>query len=308
MQEIANWLQSHGLAIDGLNADGQIQRVRRHQYRDKSAWYVAWPIPFPIAVAGDWRTGEKWEYKGVHKLDRQQSKFAKEQISKAIAVAVKEREDRAQWAAFRADIELRSGKPATGHPYLVRKQIEAFGTVALDDQLLIPTVDINGKLCGLQRILADGGKFFLSGQRFKGCFYPIGAPSDQIYICEGFATGASIQMATGAHVLCAFALGNLMPVAVAAHRRSPKATIVVTADNDAFTPGNPGLAAAEKIRDTLFLPITWPTFDQGECLTDFNDLACSKGLDEVRRQLLVRHIFEGKKTPELLRNYAELMR
>jgi len=56
-----------------------------------------------------------------------------------------------------------------------------------------------------------------------GLFHAIGdATLDELIICEGYATGASLHEATGFQVLCAMSAGNLLPVAQAVRNADPK--------------------------------------------------------------------------------------
>lgn len=300
------WLRDKGFPAPTL-ADGQIHRAGRFGHHSKSAWYVAWEEPFPICVAGDWRTGEKWEFKCERDISRKDVRKAKDLIAKAVADANRARECRHELAAFRADIELRSGVPAEGHPYLIKKGIQAYGAIALGDDLLIPMVDIYGKQWGLQRILPDGRKFFLPDQRAAACFYVIGEPQAELYICEGFATGASVHAATGHAVFCAFSSSNLQRVAVAVKKRYPAATITIAGDNDAYTAGNPGKSSAETTARNLFLHAVIPTFSTPGRFTDFNDLAQTEGLEEVSRQLKTARSFAEDMTEEKSRKYYQLM-
>jgi phage/plasmid primase-like uncharacterized protein len=62
----------------------------------------------------------------------------------------------------------------------------------------LPLRDSTGKLSGFQWIYPEGTKRFLSGGRKKGCCHTIGSSTDgnTIYLTEGYATGASVYMAT----------------------------------------------------------------------------------------------------------------
>ncbi len=282
---ITAWLKSQGLDVQKADIDGKIHRASRGRHHNKSAWYIAWAEPFDIAVAGDWRTGEKWEFKGTRTLTRSEKGERQRLIHQAIAAAERERLGRQKSAALRAVMELRSGTDATDHPYIVKKSIQAHGAVQLGDDLLIPTTTISGEVWGLQRIVPGGAKFFLSGQCAKGMMYRIGELKDRLYICEGFATGATIHEATGDCVLCAWSAGNLLPVATAARQRYPHVTIIIAGDNDAKTPGNPGRTHAEEVAKSLSVGLSIPEFSKEPIGTDFNDLALSEGLEEVRRQL-----------------------
>lgn len=114
----------------------------------------------------------------------------------------------------------------------------------------------------------------------------------EIVICEGYATGASIHMATGAPVAVAFDAGNLKPVAKAIREKYPNAAITICADNDhgreQETGRNVGVEAARDAAREVQGKVRIPIFTAGEKqqgLTDFNDLHKARGLDAVRRQL-----------------------
>jgi putative DNA primase/helicase len=104
--------------------------------------------------------------------------------------------------------------------------------------------DTAGILHSLQTIAPDGSKMFMSGGRVKGCYFSIGKPRGALIICEGLATGASIHECTGHAVAVAFNAGNLESVAVALRTKYPALKIIIAADDDHQTPGNPGLTKA----------------------------------------------------------------
>lgn len=78
---------------------------------------------------------------------------------------------------------------------------------------------------------------------------PLAEPSGPLLICEGWATGDSLHMATGYRVVAAMDAGNLLPVAGALRARFLAADIVLVADNDVKPDrdGNPGVEAARKV-------------------------------------------------------------
>jgi Uncharacterized protein conserved in bacteria len=107
---------------------------------------------------------------------------------------------------------------------------------------------------------------------------PIAEPDGPLLVCEGWATGASLAMATGCTVVAAMDAGNLTPVAEALRRRFPAADIVLVADND-DKPGrdaNPGVEAARKAALAVDGRLAVP-----DSPGDANDLACARGLDVV---------------------------
>ena len=145
----------------------------------------------------------------------------------------------------------------------------------------------NRELHSLQYIGADGDKRFLTGGRVTGCYFSIGSMKDAAALCiaEGFATGASIHEATGRPVAVAFNAGNLLPVAKALRAKHPDLSLIICADDDAGTGGNPGLTkateAAQEVSGLLAVPDFGP--DRKDGATDFNDLAAAQGPEAVRR-------------------------
>ena len=153
------------------------------------------------------------------------------------------------------------------------------------NDLLIPMRDASGWLHSLQRIGPDGRKRFLPFGRKHGCYFAIGEPDGLICIVEGYATGASVREAVGCAVVVAFDAGNLKPVAVALRKKYPHMVIVIAADDDYRTDGNPGLTKAREAAAAVGGVVATPDFgnNRPEGATDFNDLHQAQGLDAVRR-------------------------
>ena len=108
-----------------------------------------------------------------------------------------------------------------------------------------------------------------------------------VCIAEGYATAASIHEATGHPVVVAFNAGNLAAVTRALRQTYPHARLIVCADDDFETPGNPGLAFASAAARQSSARVSVPTFGAGRLAgeTDFNDLHRPQGLDAVRAAL-----------------------
>jgi putative DNA primase/helicase len=68
----------------------------------------------------------------------------------------------------------------------------------------------------------------------------------------------------------AFDCGNLEPVALMVRRMHPNAKIIIAADNDCATPGNPGLTAARKAAIAVGGLVSVPVFPDGRP-GDWND-------------------------------------
>jgi len=116
--------------------------------------------------------------------------------------------------------------------YLKKKQIGKTGDVRFgyylgNPSLLLPLKTIDGKISSLQSIWVDDQgntqKRFLSGGRKQGSFLELKPfhQADHIYVCEGYATGASIQQAVQDPVIVAFDSGNIYSVVKAIHSVFP---------------------------------------------------------------------------------------
>ncbi|HLX95938.1 MAG TPA: DUF3631 domain-containing protein [Verrucomicrobiae bacterium] len=153
--------------------------------------------------------------------------------------------------------------------------------------LVLPLRDANNELHSLQFISPTGDKQFLSGGRVAGCFFTVAdTPGNPLVIAEGFATAASIAEATGLSTVAAMNAGNLLAVAKALHVKFPAREIIIAADNDQFTDGNPGLTKAREAALAIGAKLAVPTFgDTTSKPTDFNDLQQLEGLGTVKTQI-----------------------
>ncbi|MCA0892848.1 AAA family ATPase [Microbulbifer agarilyticus] len=195
--------------------------------------------------------------------------------------AMAERQAEAQMECLDA---WEAAKEVTEHPYLARKGVRSYGLRQAMEYLLVPLRDTTGELCSLQRIYPSGAKWFWQGGRIQGCFHLLGEPRNHLYICEGYATGASIHDATGDAVAVAFNSGNLKPVAEALLKRYPRVQLVIAADNDHGTEGNPGITKGREAANAVGGLLAVPGLSDNEG-TDFNDLAALRGPEAVRDTL-----------------------
>jgi putative DNA primase/helicase len=185
------------------------------------------------------------------------------------------------------------------HPYLVRKDIPSMGA-KVDDRgnLIIPVYTIRDfgieLLTSVERITPAGEKRFEAHCRMKAgyCFLnaeDIGRiPSPQpsrVWIAEGFATAATVAIATAEPGCCVFSAGNIIPAVETLAQHMTGTEFVIAADSDRQTPGNPGLQAALDTTKRLGWRATWPRFPEGVNGSDWNDLAAHCGVDAVREQL-----------------------
>lgn len=168
-----------------------------------------------------------------------------------------------------------------GHPYLGRKHVMPHNLNQQGEELLIPLY-AHDEIVNLQIIHSDGSKRFLPGGQVKGCYSLLGQieADNEVYICEGWATGATIHEANGRAVACAMTAWNLLEVGRRLQVRYPDAQLVIAGDDDRETKGNPGKTAAVSAAATLGCRLVLPPFPANapQGLSDFNDLAIWRAL------------------------------
>lgn len=187
------------------------------------------------------------------------------------------------------------------HPYLDRKRIDVHGTRLEGDKLLIPLIAEDGKIQTLQSIDPSGRKLFVSDAPVSGGLFVLGgkvaSAEGPVIICEGFATAASIQEATGLVVVCAFNSGNLIKVATRLGEKYPAKDYIVAGDDDRGKDKNIGRAAAIDAAAILSCRAVFPVFANAAG-TDFNDMAADYGCDAVRALIIDNVLPDGQDAPE----------
>lgn len=192
---------------------------------------------------------------------RELSKEQKDAIRTRLAEDKKREEGRRrnelERAARRAEKMWSKCQPITEQsacPYLVSRGIQPhrvrMGKTI--DTIVVPMQDPTGRVWGLQfigpevrkKLKDDDKQFWPYGTSQTDRFFMIGARTDVILICEGFVTGAALHEETGLCVVMAFNAGNLRPVADVIHKKYRTAKLLICADDDFATRGNPGIAAA----------------------------------------------------------------
>lgn len=176
--------------------------------------------------------------------------------------------------------------PVTKHAYLESKCVEAHGLrVDAHKNLVVPMYQ-DGVIRGVQLITEQSKKIFLKDSDKSGSYFAFGSPEDgkgQIYLCEGWATGATIYEATYGHVVCAFDAGNLFHVGKGLRKQYPQAQIIICGDNDQYKKDNAGLINAYKTAEMIDADVVYSVFrDNSTRPTDFNDLYMEIGsFDDV---------------------------
>lgn len=270
-----------------IEADGLLHRFPSNgRHGDRAGWYCLHGDGIPAGIFGCWRQGfsTTWSAKADHDMTHQEQQAYRQKVQQMQAQRDAERSRMQAQARAAALQRWEDASPCTGHPYLSAKGVQPYGLRMHDDALLVPVRDASGALQSLQTITPEGSKRFHPNGRVKGCYHAIGKLSGCMVVCEGYATGASIHMATGHAVACAFNAGNLQAVAQALHQKYPGLHIVLAADDDHQTEGNPGMAKARQAALAVGGMVAMPLFtcSRPAKATDFNDLHQLQGLAAVQ--------------------------
>ncbi len=334
-EEFARALEEMGLDLRGKAPimDGQIHRVPLigKSGGDLDGAYCGYLDGRPAGWMQNFSAGEKhtWVATG-HTLTKEQVEAQRADFARKREERQRQILQRQQQTARDAFTEwIASDYASNDHPYLKAKGVPAFGLREdIDGALLVPVVNVDKELRGLQTISPDGEKRFMYGMEKYGNFHMIGdygldhpgvTPFDdegrnlsqgEILLAEGYATAATLHMATEKPVAVAFDAGNLEPVAKKLREKFPNAAITICADNDhqhtRRTPEgvelwNKGVELAQRAAQEVGGKVVAPIFtdeERARGLTDFNDLHQSRGLDEIKRQvgLVLQKDFERGKS------------
>ncbi|HRI90347.1 MAG TPA: toprim domain-containing protein [Accumulibacter sp.] len=258
--------------------DGALHRFHVEGDHDGSlnGWYCLHMDGRSAGAFGSWKTGFSctWSEAGKRISTAEREAFA-ELVQEVRSREKAERRALHKVAARSAQAIWTAAVPADrDHSYLIAKGVQAHTLRQSGAALLVPLLDIHGLLWNVQRIMPDGAKRFRKG-RAGGLHSPIGDLTNPaaLLVCEGWATGATLHEESGHPVLCAMNAGNLLPVAKAARAAWPGAELVICADNDRKTEGNPGLTAATAAAKAVGARLAAPEFPEGASGSDFNDLA-----------------------------------
>jgi len=232
--------QACGVEIGRLIADGRIHRCGSvahprsrngaYAFDGERGWAMAWDAGDQVQWFSDpratpWTEADKRAWMARRDSDR------------------REQEQRNQQAARAAEEALRACA-TTEHGYLKLKGFPKLrALVTADGALFVPMRNVRtNALQGYQTIRWDAEnrqwiKKMLYGMRAKGAVFRLGRSERETVLCEGFATGLSIdaalqQMRVNASVLVCFSAQNM------AHVAGHVSGLVYTfADNDASGTG-----------------------------------------------------------------------
>ena len=272
---------------DAICPDGAIHRFSTNGKKgDTSGWYVFHADGIPAGAFGDWRQGleQTWSSKERSAMSPEEWQAHQERMQAMKAQREAELAKKREESTQEAQQLWEQATPCTSHPYLTAKGVKSHGLREADGWLIVPLWN-GSNLQTIQRIPRNGGrKLFPAGACYRGAYHAMGKPEGRIVVCEGYATGASIHEATGWAVACAMTVNNLLAVARALHAKYPTLQIVLAADDDWRTAGNPGVQAATEAAQAVGGLIAMPAFgaDRPEGAKDFNDLHQLQGAEAVK--------------------------
>ncbi|QMS64009.1 zincin-like metallopeptidase domain-containing protein [Campylobacter fetus] len=321
MDEFKTALTNAGLNIDGDPImDGKLHRVSAYGDRgnEKSGAYVGYLNGHPAGYIQNYKTGIKENWKSS--VSNNNAKNQEIEFKNAIETnkAIKESREAKLSAAYektakKLQDEYENAKWANKeHPYLKSKGFDKNFYLKQDKHgnLLIPLRDIDGKHWATQRIFSNGDKM-IGATRTKeekeqgieypakkqGNFFLLGAKNldnvKEVYVCEGFATAASVYEATKTPSIMGVDAGNLEIVITNIQKKYPKMEIIIAADNDIRKELDNGINVGKNTalgiqKKYPEIKVALPKFTKEEIqkgYSDFNDLAKSRGLEEIKKQL-----------------------
>lgn len=309
--DVVAQLQSAGLILPAALVIGKRQRTHiEGKDSEKRGWYSLFEFrtddgEYLISGAyGVWHGNDNGKCK--IELSEHGKKISAEQMAanrERIKAEQKRAEAEEKAKQARAAAEAAAMWARLNHEgeceYLRRKGVAGHGVrYTAQGNMALPLYDERGAIHGLQVIYADKAKnkkgrdkdFWPAGVAKKGHWFQIGMPDWIALIAEGYATAASLHEATGLPVIVAFDAGNLLPVAQAIHKRYPRAKLLICADDDYASAGNPGITAANAAAVAVSGSWVAPEFAAERPAhkggpTDFNDLHALEGLHIVRQQI-----------------------
>lgn len=311
--DVVSQLQAAGIITDRTLWVDSLSMVRCKVEcdREKRGWYRLYSIPlrgemYIVGSYGVWRGNDN----GATKIELPKEGVPSLSADERAAIAARHKDNAAKASAMRAQEAARAAArasnawrqylPSGESDYLKRKGVNAHGvrfSPTGNGTFAVPMTDTTGQIFGLQIIRDNPRKgqppkqYWPKGMVKIGKYHLIGSPNagGVLVIAEGYATAATLHESTGLPVAVAFDAGSLMPVANALHKSYPRAHIIIAADDDYLTDGNPGVTAARNAALSVGGMVAIPKFPDrgGKKLTDFNDLAQMPegGIHLVRTQI-----------------------
>lgn len=297
-------MQTHGLLIDSfIETTGELVRCRvaaiGGQRPDKgnefSGWYVfnqldnAW-----VCVFGNWRSG--FEGKMTSYSADQLTASEKQRISRQLEDSKKRAEEgkkiRQDQVAVYAEEKFNAAEDVTEHKYLTDKKVKSYGLKQTNGNLLVPVHSIIAgdnntlvrRIKSLQYIFPNGDKRFVGGGEVRGNIHLLNCEInnlntfENIYVVEGYATGATIA-SFGLPVCVVFSASFTLSALSRLRERGITSKFVLCLDNDENGVGKK--YADETVKACQNCSTKLPSI-----LGDYNDLYIKNGAEAVKSELL----------------------
>lgn len=301
--------------ISTITTDGAVNRFDSSKQGDKAIWVFVNEFDykgnyFNKATFGSWRDGNQYtisdyddsfsKNKEFRQVEKEKVKENQEKIERV--KQEKYKECREKWSPIFYSLD--QNKPT--HEYLLKKQLTEnyHARVDFNGVLMVPCWNSQGNITGLQRIYLNPEtnqftKRYTYGIEKMGSFCPFGdiRKAKFIYICEGFATGASIYEAfkddPEIAVASVFDTSNLLKGAMAIREINPNSFLVFAADHDVSS--NPrehnigekkSRYASMRLSNSIVRKVKFDT-GSNTSWSDYNDLHQFEGLEQVIEQLQV---------------------
>jgi putative DNA primase/helicase len=275
------------MLTDGIKTDveitpnGKIHRfhIEGDTPRSLNGWYILYSCAMYSGAYGCWKRGIKksWCSKSKEYMTSIEWNLHQERIHQT----------------QKELSELRKTAKENAKTLWEQSRVFSYGLrIDKKNHLIVPVYNSDSEIFSLQFIAPTGEKRFLKGGNIAGGYYFIGnqkPPTDIIYISEGYATCASIHDATNFAVVCCFNCNNILKVARLIRNRFPQAELIIAADNDTYTPGNPGLLKGKDAAKHVAAHLVYPDFtglNLESKPTDFNDLMRLSDINRVKINLM----------------------
>jgi len=345
--DVLDQLRAFGLHVSSLQTGGRFVRCKVEGDREKRGWYCLHEIRLQrgdLAIVGSYgiwhgteQNAQKVELGKDTLISEEERAAIRQRLAEDKRRAEADQKRRAKQAALQAQNSWRRLNPVGTCDYLTRKGLNSpVGGVRFTPSgaLAIPLQDAAGQIHGLQFVLdrvahkdkiakANGRdkQFWPPGLAKKGHYFQMGGQGPVVLVAEGYATAATLHLATGLPVVVAWDAGNLLPVLNALKANDSKTHYLICADNDnlakcdackqpieiAAEPecshckqphkrSNAGIEKANLAALATGAKVIYPQFadaqarfdhfvaDKGK-LTDFNDLYLTESLATVSHQV-----------------------
>jgi putative DNA primase/helicase len=325
--DLISEMQSHGLLVDYLDTSGALVRVpvsagqnhRPDKGGEKSGYYVYNQLDHHfVCIFGNWRTSFEGKFTSYNPNDM--SAKQKRDLQQKLDEAQKKREEskkiQHEQVSIYAKEKYENAKEVAEHKYLTNKKVKSYGLKTINGNLLIAVYSItknnNGTLVSdiksLQYIYPNGDKKFAGGGEVKGNIFLINCEPndlkniDNLYIVEGYATGASIA-SLGLPVCVVFSANFCLSALTRLRSMGINSRFVLCLDNDESGVG-------QKCANEVATAVSNCIVRLPSIIGDFNDLHLQQGIEQVELELLesrfnirqyaIRNLVEAPKPIEWL--------